>query len=527
MIIEEEIEKKEDNTNYNKNSINKFIAKIERENNISGIGILCNIPEKHIKVLLTYNHLINLNVLNQTEFLLLTINNKNKQINLKSNRYKYTDTSLDITIIEILDEDNIHDFIEIHNCINSENYICKNILSFCLNKNKKLDIIDNGIILKKNNNDNYICSSASIEEGVVILKNDLKLIGFIKDNYNSNEIEIIPMYKIINKINFIKCTYEIKNIGLGKQIQIINNKRFPYDNIINEEIEREMRVIINGEIQPVINKEKKLDYLTYIFMEDGIHTFYFISNNYLTNMAYMFKNCSTLIKIDLSSFNTDQVLNMSSMLSNCNSLKNIDLSTFNTDKVINMSYMFNGCSLFTQLDLSKLITNKVINMRGMFGYCSSLKYINLSRFNTSQVTDISYMFSNCLLLSEINLSSFNTNKVTNMEGVFYNCSSLKKIKISPLFKTSNAENMSYMFYACKNLKVLDLSPFETYKLKNISFMFFHCYSLRKIDLSSFYLNPNCEKYGIFYKCDSLNQVICYDDCIKELFEIELQRWNEK
>ena len=110
-----------------------------------------------------------------------------------------------------------------------------------------------------------------------------------------------------------------------------------------------------------------------------------------------------------------------------------------------------------------------------------------------------------------------------MEGVFYNCSSLKKIKISPLFKTSNAENMSYMFYACKNLKVLDLSPFETYKLKNISFMFFHCYSLRKIDLSSFYLNPNCEKYGIFYKCDSLNQVICYDDCIKELFEIELQR----
>ena len=279
MIIEENIESNEYNIDNNKNYINQFIAKIEMEYNISGIGILCNIPEKHIKVLLTYNHLINLNSLNAIKFLKLSINNKNINIDLKSDRYKYTDANLDITIIEILESDNIHDFIEIHNFLNSENNIYNNILSVCFNENKKINIIDNGIILSKNYNN------------------------------NSNEIEIIPINKIVNNINFIKCTYLIDKIDLGKATQIINNKG--EENYINTEIEGKMKVIINGEIQPVINREKESDYLTYIFVNDGKYTFYFISDSCLNNMSYMFYNCSSLANIDLSSFNTNQVINMS------------------------------------------------------------------------------------------------------------------------------------------------------------------------------------------------------------------------
>ena len=52
--------------------INNFIVKIDMEikiNNISncikGIGYLCNITTKNIKVLITYNHVINLECLNK------------------------------------------------------------------------------------------------------------------------------------------------------------------------------------------------------------------------------------------------------------------------------------------------------------------------------------------------------------------------------------------------------------------------------------------------------------------------------
>ena len=60
---------------------------------------------------------------------------------------------------------------------------------------------------------------------------------------------------IINKINFIKCKYEIKKEDIGKEIQIINNKN--YDGyIINNVIEKEIKVIIDGEIKSNILKYK-------------------------------------------------------------------------------------------------------------------------------------------------------------------------------------------------------------------------------------------------------------------------------
>ena len=50
-------------------------------------------------------------------------------------------------------------------------------------------------------------------------------------------------------------------------------------------------------------------------------------------MSDMFKYCSSLTNIDLSSFNTQNVTDMNGMFSNCSSLINIDLSNFNTQNV--------------------------------------------------------------------------------------------------------------------------------------------------------------------------------------------------
>jgi len=418
LISINEMENKDESNN---SEINKYVIKFEMEAKIneksnysSGIGILCNIPSKQIKALITYNHKINFDFLNEGEKMILYIDNKEKEIDMKINRYKYTNDKLDLTIIEILEVDNINYFIEIDKFINSRDYTNKNIISVSFNDDK-FDII-NGLI-KQKHNDNYICSIESKKEGIIILKDNLKLLGLINYNNKEKEIEFIPMNIIINVINYIKCIYEIKRDDIGKDIQIINNKdSFQF----NKEIEKEIKIIMNGKIISNI--------LTYKFNTEGLYIIYLISNNLLTNMKCMFEKCFSLKEINLLSFNTNKVTDMSSMFENCSSLKEINLSLFNTNQVSDMSFMFKNCSSLKEINLSSFNTIQVTNLSFMFKNCSSLKEINLSSFNTNQVTDMRGMFENCSSLKEINLSSFNTNQATNMLWMFDNINTSCKIK---------------------------------------------------------------------------------------------------
>ena len=209
-----------------------------------------------------------------------------------------------------------------------------------------------------------------MKEGIIIFKNNFKLLGLIKANNNS---EIIPMNIIIDKINFIKCKFEIKKDDLGKKTQIINNTNLL--NLKNEEIEKEINIIINGEILSNI--------LTYKFNEEGLYNIYIISYNNLTNMSCMFSECKCLKEIYFSSFNTKQVKNMSCLFLHCKSLTKLDISSFDTNQVEDMSHMFMGCSSLKEINLSSFNTDKTKYMIDMFCYCESLKEINLFSFNTS------------------------------------------------------------------------------------------------------------------------------------------------
>ena len=57
----------------------------------------------------------------------------------------------------------------------------------------------------------------------------------------------------------------------------------------------------------------------------------------------MFGNCNSLINLNLSNFNTQNVINMSEMFRYCYSLKNLDVSNFNTQNVKVMNWMFKYC----------------------------------------------------------------------------------------------------------------------------------------------------------------------------------------
>ena len=76
-------------------------------------------------------------------------------------------------------------------------------------------------------------------------------------------------------------------------------------------------------------------------------------------MKIMFYKCYSLVSLDLSNFNTQNVIDISCMFSGCRSLTNLNLSNFNTQNVTDMSSMFSGCK---SLNKKNLITkdNKVL-----------------------------------------------------------------------------------------------------------------------------------------------------------------------
>ena len=53
-------------------------------------------------------------------------------------------------------------------------------------------------------------------------------------------------------------------------------------------------------------------------------------------MGYMFYQCSGLASLDLSNFNTGNVMYMGSMFSGCSRLASLDVSNFNTGNVKKM-----------------------------------------------------------------------------------------------------------------------------------------------------------------------------------------------
>ena len=89
----------------------------------------------------------------------------------------------------------------------------------------------------------------------------------------------------------------------------------------------------------------------------------------VTNMHEMFKYCSKLTTLDLSSFDTSAVTSMGGMFDNCDRLTTLDLSSFDTSAVTNMGFMFYNCNNLTTIignhTLEEVQAGTVKAMRGL------------------------------------------------------------------------------------------------------------------------------------------------------------------
>ena len=180
--------------------------------------------------------------------------------------------------------------------------------------------------------------------------------------------------------------------------------------------ERELRdnieIKINGNIMP-------FSYY-YKFTIKGKYNIQYSFKKFLTKTNHMFWGCKSIINLDLSNFNTQNVTNMSHMFGGCNTLQNLNLFNFKTQNVTNMHRMFLCCYLLRNLNLSNFNTQKVTDMGFMFGGCYSLTNLNLSNFNTQNVSDMIGMFDGCNSLNITTMdykisSEFNKKKMGKFE----------------------------------------------------------------------------------------------------------------
>ena len=264
----------------------------------------------------------------------------------------------------------------------------------------------------------------------------------------------------------------------------------------------------------------------------------------------------------LNYLNTSAVTHMVSMFRGCSSLTALDLSSFNTANVIAMGGMFMGCSnLRTIYAGSGWSTAAVEASAGMFYSCTSLVGGQGTTFNSSHV-GIDYAHidggpSNpgyftaateayaCYTSSNTTLTFYYDTQRSSRLGKIYdlntgsndtgwftdgNCFNVTNVVFDPSFagarptttyywfvnmfnlqtitgieylNTSEVTNMAWMFGYCERLTSLDLSHFNTSKVTNMGEMFDHCMSLTSLDLSSFNTSKVTEMDYMFCYCINL------------------------
>ena len=242
----------------------------------------------------------------------------------------------------------------------------------------------------------------------------------------------------------------------------------------------------------------------YAWFDEGIIYLYSEANMIYMNSsaAYMFRNLTKVVSIDVSMFNTSKVRSMREMFNGVESLVELDLSHFDTSNVNDMTSMFFQARKLANLDISGFNTAKVTNMTNMFYQLNAVRVLDVSHFNTSNVRNMNFMFSGVHSVSLIDVSHFDTQKVTNMNNMFAGMSKVENIDVSH-FDTSNVTDMHSMFYGMRSLTAIDLSNFDTSKVTDMSSMFNYTSNLVSLDLSNFDTSKVTNMNSMFYGDDKL------------------------
>lgn len=231
-----------------------------------------------------------------------------------------------------------------------------------------------------------------------------------------------------------------------------------------------------------------------------------------TTLVAMFKQCTALTTVDVSSFNTSNVTDTWNMFIDCTSLRSIgDVSNWDTSKVDEMDNMFSNCTSLTSIPgIGNWNVGNVTNMRGMFWHCTALTSLDVSNWDTSKVTDMYCMFcqsdyGQTTTLTELDVSKWDVSNVTTMAWMFYGLSKIKTLDVSK-WNVSKCKNFHHMFAWCTQLVLNDkVSNWDVSNAEYLGAMF-HQNQNTVLDLSKWNVSKNKSFAQMFERNTLLTEI---------------------
>ena len=161
----------------------------------SGTGFFCKIPKIDMVCLLTNNHIINDETLELCPKITLIINDTiKKQIDLSKKRFKFTNKKMDYTAIEIIEADDINDYLEIDDFIVGKDYQNENIycIEYPLGQIAKLS---EGKVIKSSNWNivHNLATRQGSSGSPLVLKESHKVIGMHIGKMDSYNLKFLYM----------------------------------------------------------------------------------------------------------------------------------------------------------------------------------------------------------------------------------------------------------------------------------------------------------------------------------------------
>ena len=236
------------------------------------------------------------------------------------------------------------------------------------------------------------------------------------------------------------------------------------------------------------------------------------ANIVVGNTSSMFENCPKLKTINFGdgSFQITKNGAMNAMFKNCTSLKKVDLSSLESNGIVwDMANMFSGCSSLDTVILNNpnfktrsttggvWVTTGGMKMKNMFLGCSSLKYVNMSNITiygrvcngegnvSPDWVQVKGLFKNLSSLEEVYFNDTKFPNVLDFTEMFSGCSNLRKVEMIGNNMAADAVSMYNMFYDCSSLDSLDVSGLgELNRIVNMDGFVEGCTGLRYLNINN-------------------------------------------
>ncbi|WP_353726457.1 BspA family leucine-rich repeat surface protein [Lactiplantibacillus plantarum] len=223
----------------------------------------------------------------------------------------------------------------------------------------------------------------------------------------------------------------------------------------------------------------------------------------VTDISWLFLNCSQLGALDLNSWDVSSVIRMEGTFQNCTKLVTLNVANWNTDSLQYLIDTFNGDSSLTSLPVGKWNTSKVATMMRTFTDCSSLTSLDVANWDTRVVTNMSAIFRGMSKVKNLPIDKWQTGRVVvNMQLAFSGDTSLESINVSN-WDTSRAAALDGTFAKLPNIKSLPLDNWNTSNVQTLRNTFYGDTNLTQLPIDNWNVGKVFDFNSTFSGCASL------------------------